>query len=162
MIKNGKLFGKINLYDAAILFLLVILLICGMVKFKTFNRVDDTSTLGKIQYTILVKDVRGYTYEALKSGDTVYDSETDISIGTITKVVASDVEIIRSNSKGEIIKTSNPYKNDVTITIETPGIVNENGYYANKTIELKVGSDKRIETKYCQTTGKITSIEYLD
>ena len=52
------------------------------------------------------------------------------------------------------------FKNDIILTIETPGTVTDSGYYANKSIELKVGSEKEIETRYATTSGKVTSINY--
>ena len=53
----------------------------------------------------------------------------------------------------------NPYKCDIVVTIETPGTVETDAYYANKTIELKVNSTKIIETKYTKTSGTISDIK---
>lgn len=162
MFKNGKLFGKINLYDAGVLFLVLVLIICGMVKFKTFDRMDDDTVSGNIKYTVLVQEVREYTSQALYSGDKLFDTDTDIEIGTITEVETKEASVIKSDINGESKVIVNPYKQDVLITVETPGIVNDSGYFANKSIELKVGSEKKVETKYCQTTGTIMSVEYIE
>ena len=160
MIRNGKLFGKINLFDAAIVLLLVILIIAGVSKFKTFNETVDASDLGKITYTITIYNVRDYTANAFISGDSVYDSGTNVNIGVIKNVEKIPAQSIKTLVDGSVKILENKYKNDVILTIETPGTVTDVGYYANKSIELKVGSEKEIETRYATTFGKITSINY--
>lgn len=160
MIKNGKLFGKINLFDAMILFLIIILIIAGALKFKTFNETVDASTVGKITYNLLVRNVRDYTVQSFVSGDVVYDSGTNINIGTITNIEERNSKTIKSLSDGTTQIIENPYKKDVILTVETPGTANDSGYYANKSIELKVGSEKKIETLYSSTTVEIISVAY--
>lgn len=160
MIKDGKLFGKINLFDAAILLLLLALIIAGISKFRTFNETVDASELGKITYTFTISNVRDYTANAFVSGDSVYDSGTNVNIGTIKKVEAKPARTAKSLADGSVKVLENEYKNDIILTIETPGSVNDIGYFANKSIELKIGSEKEIETRYAISSGKITSINY--
>ena len=62
-------------------------------------------------------------------------------------------------ANGQIVQIAIPNKYKLILVIETDGVENENGFYANKTVELKVGSEKTIETLYIKTTGKITKIE---
>ena len=70
--------------------------------------------------------------------------------------------IAKSMVDGTVKVVENPYKKDVILTIETPGTVTDLGYFANKSIELKVGSEKNIETLYATTIGKIGSIAYSE
>lgn len=160
MIKDGKLFGKINLFDAGILLLVLALVIAGISKFKTFNETADSSNIGNIMYTFEIYNVRGYTADAFVSGDSVYDSGTNVNIGVIRNVETRPAKIIKTMADGSVKVIENEFKKDVILTIETPGTVNNVGYYANKSIELKVGSEKEIETRYATTSGKIASIKY--
>lgn len=162
MIKDGKLFGKINLFDAAILILVLALIIAGISKFKTFNKTVDASELGSITYTLEIYNVRDYTLSAFQSGDTVYDSGTNVNIGTIKNIEAVPAQTVKTLVDGSTKILENEYKKDIILTIETPGSATVNGYYANKTIELKVDSEKEIETLYAITFGKITSINYSE
>lgn len=162
MFKDGKLFGKINLFDFAIVVLVIILIIAGATKFKTFDKTVDASAMGKIQYTFLIKDVRSYTADALVSGDIVFDSATNINIGTITNVKKEPAKVTKSLADGSTKIFENEYKNDVILTIETPGTMSNTGYFANKSIELKVGSEKEIETLYMTSLGKVASISYIE
>ena len=162
MLKNGKLFGKVNLFDAAIIILVLILVIVGISKFKIFDSTVDSNSSGKIKYTVLINDVRDYTIKALQSGDIVYDTTTDINIGKITNIESRNAKTIKSLASGQAIVAENPYRKDIILTIETPGSNTNNGYFANKSIELKVGSEKKIETLYTMSMGKISSIEYVE
>lgn len=161
MIKDGKLFGKINLFDAAILFLILILIVAGILKFKTFNKTaNGDASLGKITYTMIINNVRDYTADSFVSGDAVYDSGTNIQIGNITNIATRDARIIKSLVDGRTEIVENPYRKDIILTVETPGTSTENGYYANKSIELKIGSEKKIKTLYSVTTAEISSLIY--
>lgn len=162
MIKNGKLFGKINLFDFAIILLIVALIIAGVTKFKTFDKTVDASSMGKIRYTFLIKDVRSYTADSLVSGDAVFDSATNINIGTIVDVQKSPAKVVKTLANGSISTFENEYKNDIVLTIETSGTMSNAGYFANKSIELKVGSEKEIETLYTACLGKVASIQYIE
>lgn len=162
MIKEGKLFGKINLFDAAILLLIVALIIAGITKFKTFNETVDAETPGKINYTLIINNVRDYTVLAFASGDVVYDSGTANKIGVVKNVEAKNARMARVLGNGTVKILDNPYRKDLILTIETPGTETDSGYYANKSTELKVGSEKGIETCYATTQGRIGSIVYSE
>ena len=130
----------------------------AILKFGKFNNKTDESSTQTIEYKIEVKSIREFTINALASGDTVYDSQTGVNIGKITNVEKKPAETYDVAENGEIMKVYNPYRYDIVITIETPGDTSKDAYYANKTIELKLDSEKKIETKYAKTTGKIMEI----
>ena len=156
--KDGKVFGKINILDFFVLLVIVLLVIGAILKFGKFNNKTDESSTQTIEYKIEVKSIREFTINALASGDTVYDSQTGVNIGKITNVEKKPAETYDVAENGEIMKVYNPYRYDIVITIETPGDTSKDAYYANKTIELKLDSEKKIETKYAKTTGKIMEI----
>ena len=156
--KDGKVFGKINILDFFVLLVIVLLVIGAILKFGKFNNKTDESSTQTIEYKIEVKSIREFTINALASGDTVYDSQTGVNIGKITNVERKPAETYDVAENGEIMKVYNPYRYDIVITIETPGDASKDAYYANKTIELKLDSEKKIETKYAKTTGKIMEI----
>lgn len=162
MFKNGKIFGKVNLLDGTVLVLVIALLIAGALKFRTFNKTVDSNSNGKVVYTFIINNVREYTLSAFKSGDNVFDGMTDVNIGHIIKVDAKDANIINALADGTTILSDNPYKKDIILTIEAPGSSTSTAYFANKSIELKIGSEKNIKTLYAETAGKIASIEYIE
>lgn len=154
---KSKIF-KFNIVDLAAVILIVILVSAANAKFNKYNVKTGDSSETTINYTILVNNVRDYSLEAYQVGDTVYDSLTGVKIGTILKIESRDAVTYENSENGNVVKISNPYKKDLTLYIETPGTVETNAYYANKSIELKVNSQKAIETKYVKTTGIISDI----
>lgn len=158
--RNGKLFGKFNLFDIAILILILALIAFGIIKYRTLDKTVDTSASGSIIYTMMISNVRDYTVDAFVIGDTVFDSGTNVNIGKITNVESRPTKLVRVLKDGTAKVLENEYRNDIILTIETVGSSTNEGYYANKSIELKVGSEKEIETKYAKTYGKISSITY--
>lgn len=161
-IKDGKLFGKINVFDVVICLLIIALVVAGFKKFKIFNNAVDATSAGKVTYTFVINDVRDYTANAFVSGDYLFDTNTDINIGKITDVEIKDAKVMKSLATGKSVFAENPYKRDVILTIESPGSMTNDAYFANKSVELKVGSEKKVETRYAMVTGKVGSISYTD
>lgn len=159
MFKDGKLFGKINIVDLSVIIIIILLIVGATIKFGNFNSKTEETENQTIEYKLEIKNVRDYTLNALVSGDAVYDSQTGINIGTITDVEYTTAKTYEGLITGEIVLVENPYKCDIVLTIETPGTVETDAYYANKTIELKINSAKIIETKYTKTSGTISDIK---
>lgn len=149
---------KFNIIDVAVLLVVFLVIWGASIKFNKYNVKTDESSEGTILYTIDITNVRNYSLEAYQSGDAVYDSLTGVNIGTIQKIESADAVSYENREDGELVKVVNPYKKDIVLYIETPGTIENNAYYANKSIELKVNSQKAIETKYVKTTGIISNI----
>ena len=156
MTENKK--KKINIIDLLTVLVVILLIVAAYVKFGKYNVKTEESSQETIVYTVDVYSVRDYTALAYQSGDIVFDSLTGVNIGVIQNVEITDAVTYEPAQDGKLVKATNPYKKDLVITIETPGTVENNAYYANKSIELKVNSQKAIETKYAKTTGTISSI----
>ena len=149
---------KFNIIDLMVLVVIILVIWGASLKFGKYNVKTDDSSEGTILYTIDVANVRDYSLQAYQSGDVVFDSLTGVNIGTIQKIEATDAVTYENKEDGNLVKVVNPYKKDIVLYIETPGTVENNAYYANKSIELKVNSQKSIETKYVKTTGIISNI----
>lgn len=149
---------KINIIDLLTILVVILLIVAAYVKFGKYNVKSEESSQGTLLYTVDIYSVRDYTADAYQSGDIVFDSLTGVNIGVIQNVESVDAVTYETAENGKLVKTTNPYKKDVVLTIKTPGTVEANAYYANKSIELKVNSQKSIETKYAKTTGTISSI----
>ena len=149
---------KINIVDLLVVGVIIVLIIAAYIKFGKYNTKTEESSENTIIYTMNVLNVRDYSANAYKSGDVVYDSLTGVNIGVIKDIEQTDAMTYEITEKGDIVKIINPYRRDLVIYIETPGTVENNAFYANKSIELKINSQKAIETKYAKTTGTISGI----
>lgn len=151
---------KFNILDIAVVIIILLLVFATFMKFRNYNaEASENSSLEKIEYTIKIYGVREYTSNAFEIGDKIYDTQTNAEIG---KIVNKEIMTTTSYEKienGELIKVEVPERYDLMLTLETEGTITQNGYFANRSVELKVGSDKQIETRYVRTTGKIMNIE---
>ncbi|MBQ6860328.1 MAG: DUF4330 family protein [Clostridia bacterium] len=155
--QNKKRF-RFNIVDVIIVLVVAVVIGAAYMKFNKYNVKTDESSQENIVYNISIYNVRDYSADAYRSGDAIFDSLTGVNIGVIENVTMADAVTYETTENGKLVKVTNPYKKDVVLTVKTPGTVEANAYYANKSIELKVNSQKTIETKYAKTTGTISSI----
>ena len=144
---------KINILDLSVILIILLLIFAASVKFKNYNADDgENASLERIEYAIRIGNVREYTAEAFEIGDKVYDSQTNVVIGEIREKEIEPNISYEKIETGELIKSEVPNRYNLTLVLETDGSVTQDGYYANRSVELKVGSDKQIETLYAKTT----------
>ena len=154
---------RFNVVDILIVCLIILAIIAVKVRFKKYNSADGTSSQGqKIAYEMVFNGVRQFTVDAFEVGDTVFDNLTGVEIGHITSKNTIPAETFVNMQDGSILKSTMADKWDLCIGIETDGLVSDSAYYANKTVELKVGSDKTIDTKYAKSSGKISKIQVIE
>ena len=150
---------KINIVDIAAIALILAVGITIKMRFQKYNMMDDTQAqMSQIQYTMKFSNIRQFTADAFQIGDTVFDKQTGVEIGKIVaKEQQPNISLV-GLIDGQIAKSEVPNKSDLILTIESDAIINDSGYYANKTIEIKVGSEKIIETLYAKSEGRILSL----
>ena len=158
MTETKKKRFKINIVDVILVLVVALVIGAAYMKFNKYNVKTENSSQETIVYNISIYNVRDYSADAYKSGDAIFDSLTGVNIGVIEDVAMVDAVTYETSENGKLVKVTNPYKKDVVLTVKTPGTVESNAYYANKSIELKVNSQKTVETKYAKTTGTISSI----
>ena len=152
-------FKKINIYDIGALLLVFALCFAAYLKFGIIEHTKIDAEMTNIEYTITFNNLRKYSVDTFQSGDTLYDTQTKMEIGKITKIESEPAKKIVETTKGEAKTFVNPERFDVTITVETEGMEKENGYFANRSVELKVGSTKQVETLYICSYGIVKSIK---
>lgn len=151
--------NKFNIIDISVIILVLILILAATVKFGNYNKTnDDTAKIDTINYKIKISNVRNYTVDAFVIGDTLYDTQTNVEIGKIIDKEVTDAKGYEVIKSGKIVETKVPNKYDLVLVIETQGTIDNSGYFANRSVELKVGSEKIIETLYAKSTGIITEI----
>ena len=158
--KQGKLFGKISIIDIIVVLAVVVIGFGLYVRFTSSGPKVETVTQ-KIEYTMIVKDVREGTVNALKKGGNMYDTTTKEYIGTIVDAVPAAAIGYESLENGEFVATELPEKFDVTVTVQLDGKVNSTGYYTSNNATLTVGSRYLFTSKYAKTTGEIMDIKEI-
>ncbi len=150
---------KFNIIDVLVIFLVLVMGLAIHYRFKSYHRIgDETAVQNQMTYEMRFSSVRSFTIDAFEVGDTVYDSLTGVEIGQIADKRVQNATTHVNLNDGSIVKTDLEGRYDLILQIETNGIINESGYYASNTVELKVGSEKKVETLYAKSTGKIIKI----
>ena len=160
MDKNGKLFGKISIIDAAAI-LLVIVLASGIgVRYRS-RITTAVKSHETFRYVIDVSTVRDYTVDALKKGGNVTDKRSEKVLGKIVDVQVEDTKESATTADGRIIDIEVPDRYTCLVTIEADGKESDESYVLDDSTELAVGRHVELYTQYCKTSGEIKSVEIV-
>ena len=140
MIKNGKLFGKINLFDCLVILLVFVLIFA--VGMKVLSHQETVTNTVNATYELKIESVRDVTVNALHKGDNVYHFESNQIIGTI-----------------EDIKTvENRY--DVIITVKTTAVRHDTGNLIVGKVKLVEGVQFRAATLFANCQAKVQNLQW--
>ena len=158
--ERGRLFGVINIIDVIVIILAVVL-VCGVyVKFSKNERTAaGSSSLEKVTYQMEIKTVREGLCGDLKEGDKVWNQESGVELGTITGVSVTPAELPKSLADGTYVSGSVQDRYDVVLTIEGDCQILNGRYFIQKSDEISINQEKKIQTKYCETTGTVIGID---
>ena len=170
---KGKLFGKINVVDIAVI-LVVVIAIVGVVLTKTkldHSKIlsDDSNMLikssaelDKLEIALEVKEVRDITRDAIIVGDDVYQVANDKFLGTVARVESKPAMRDVKGDDGTIYVAEVPERYDVTIFVETEGKKKEDGFYTESNVQLLYGREMEIKTSTVQTMPTVAGISVVD
>ncbi len=159
--EKGRLFGKLNIID--LLVILLILAVLGRFVMKVdFKQANDGKGVEvetqTVEYDFVVLNVRDVTVAAVQEGDAVKDSKTNVSMGTVTKVESVPHVDEFITPEGEVMLVESKIYYDMTVTLETPAIANENTILVNKK-ELRVGAQITLQAANFSISGNVWRIE---
>ena len=118
MIKNGKIFGKINIFDFIVLILVILLLVGAFAFFglKSLKSGNNTQ-LKEITYKIVLEDVRAETVNSFEPGQIIFGNSSKKQIGLITAVESKDAVTVMETLNGKLINAPVEDKYDLTLTM---------------------------------------------
>ncbi len=157
--EKGKLFGKINIIDLCVV--LVVVLAFSLFALKKVSLKKTENAGAEITYTVNVKSIRIQTVNELENskGMNAFMGKTGEALGVIGEVSPKEAQDFVVDKNGNYVKTVQPDRYDVTITITTTGTENANGVFTEGGKQLFIGEDVTISTNNIETTGEVTSIE---
>jgi len=158
MDKNGKLFGRLSVFDIAVVIILIVVAAGTFYKFhsKLTNVSGGQKTLA---YTVTISGVRDFTLPYFKTGLACFDTKTGEQIGTIVAVSSEPFKDTYADINGVPQTLEVPNEIKITLDIETPGLETDAGFFANGTYELKAGSTVGMTTKYSSVAMFIESVK---
>ncbi|MEA5082670.1 MAG: DUF4330 domain-containing protein [Lachnospiraceae bacterium] len=155
--EKGKLFGKINVIDCCVLLLIIALGIGAYVKFG-MEKTSNSAAMQPISYSVKIEKVRKVALNNVQIGDTLFDKTSGNAIGTIVAVDSEQATERIKMPNGTIVRGNVENRINLILTVEAEGVVNDSGWFVNKTYELLVGSKKKFITKYFECEGSVNEI----
>ncbi len=161
--EKGKVFGKINIIDMAII-LLVVALFAG-VGYKLFfqknNGVSEQPTKKeKVEVSFLVKGCTPEIKDSIKKGDKLIVNN-QLSDAEVTAVEVSNSKTTTVDEKGNLSVAENPLVVDLKINVNILGDVSEAGVTFNDEM-IKVNADFILETMSFYANAKIIEVALVD
>ena len=118
---------KFNLIDFLIVIAVIAVIVVIAFRSGLVENLANNAKGKTIVYTVKIGDVQNESFNFIDIGEKLYNDETDAYIGTIVdkRVETSKVYII--STEGKIVKTEQPGRADIYLTVEAKGTVNANG-----------------------------------
>ena len=156
--ERGRFFGVISVIDVLVV---VIVLVLGAAVYMRFFENEQTATAvsnDEFSYQVMLRNVRSMTADAIRVGDSIYDTENGTLLGVVTNIETADAQRQLALEDGTYVMVPVENRYDVTITLDVSGLISNGRYYAARTYELSVNSDISFYTKYLSTSGVVWKI----
>lgn len=154
--KQGKLFGKINIIDLFIVFIIISAIAILGVKFST--GVTTGGATVPVTYTIKVEGVRKTSEKYFVPGEKVYNDKDEfmgeiVAVNNVREAVKYEL-----TSKGEYAEITNPSRIDLEVKIKANATENDKGYYIDGKVSVLAGSTKNLSTKDIEFHGTVIDV----
>lgn len=158
MMKNGKLFGKINLFDFLVILLILVLIFAIGMKFL-FNKETVTNSVD-VTYELKIESVRDVTANAFQKGDTIYHYDLNEIIGTVEDVQSVPATDPMNTLTGEAIEVPLEDRFDVIITVKSTAVQHETGNLMIGKMKLVEGGQFRAATLLANCMCKVQNLQW--
>ncbi|MCL1877833.1 MAG: DUF4330 family protein [Defluviitaleaceae bacterium] len=130
MIRDAKLFGKINIID-----LFIIIAIIGAVGFaihqvRAGGSIIAPTDTHMFYVSFFAEEVEGFTADALRgnAGVNVFDHSRGVFLGTLESYDIQPAIIWNADHEGNTVQSDKPGFNSVTITARIEAVSSEHGF----------------------------------
>ncbi|MCL2699711.1 MAG: DUF4330 domain-containing protein [Defluviitaleaceae bacterium] len=161
MDKNGKIFGKVSIFDLIIILLIIVVGFGSVYKF-TSERTNVEGGQRPLVYTIGIPNVRDFTLQYYQVGLRCFCSRTGEELGTITAVRSEPFMDVQPDLRGNALLVEVPGRIKIELDLETMGLETDRGFYAAGTFEIRAGSEIMFHTKYVDVTGVVERVSVKD
>ncbi|HHU23449.1 MAG TPA: DUF4330 family protein [Clostridiales bacterium] len=127
MNNKGKLFGKLNIIDAVIIAIIILLLAFFAYRFIQGRNADYGNNSVPVAITFYHEEAPNYVVERLKIGNPVIDANGRINLGTISGFETGDSISFAETSDGEIKTTHKEGYCSLLLTSHAQGYLGPHG-----------------------------------
>jgi len=113
---KGRLFGKVNIIDLAIILIILAVVMGSLYKFKLYDR--HTSDERPVTVTLMLREVSQETVNALQVGDQLTESTENLPLGKIISKEVRKALKEAPTADGRLVEAESPNKYDVVLITE--------------------------------------------
>lgn len=157
---KGKLFGKVSIVDVIVVFVILLAIVAGYLRFSGTNTAVVSNNT-EFYYTITAKNIRETNVKLLlESIGTQFrlGGKGNSSMGVLVDCESVDARASITKTDGSVVMATIPEKYDVTLTLKVVGNVNENGYFTPEAHEICAAKEYNITNIYCNITGFVNKV----
>lgn len=162
MIKNGKLFGKINLFDFIVLLLVLVLIVGIGYKFLVLDK-EKASNMVEVTYELKIETVRDVTVNAFEKakekGHSLYQYTSEDILGTVTGVNSVEAMDPMDNLTGQTVLAPVVDRYDLTVTVKGTAVRQEDGTLMMGKTKLVEGGELRVATQLAHCIAKVQNVQ---
>lgn len=159
MIKNGKLFGKINLFDLLVILLILVLVVGIGYKFLVIDKEVAKNTV-EVTYDLKIETVRDVTVNAFREGDTVYHYKLEEPIGAVSAVNTSPAMDTLDTLSGEALSVPVEDRYDLVVTVKGTAVRQDDGNLMMGKVKLVEGTELRVATQLAHCTALVENVQW--
>lgn len=144
---NGKLFGKVSIIDALILFVILAGIAGIGYKYSTSKSASPFRAPDKFQLVFYGEEVPDFTATKVKVGDKAKETVKNTDFGNVVDVKLDKSMSVAMTDQGEYHITSRPDMNSLTVTVDCEGVYSDSGvtvqnndFYIGQYLNLKIGN----------------------
>lgn len=129
--KNGKLFGKLNVIDLIIILILIACIVFLCVRFLG-NSAPQATAPDQVRLTFFAPDAPALLAGKCESGEPVTDYDDGTYLGAISLYESEDAyKYEYDDANGEPVKVPDPNKIFLTFSCDGAGYVSDTGLFIN-------------------------------
>ncbi len=159
MLKNGKLFGKLNIFDFAVILLLLVLVFGVGYKFLVLNREEQKNTV-QITYDLSIEAVRDVTVNAFRVGDTVYHYKLDEAIGKVAAISTVPATKELEALDGTVVMAPVENRYNLTVSVTGTAVLQGDGNLMMGKAKIVEGTELRASTQLANCTAVIKNVQW--
>ena len=157
--EKGRLFGKVNIVD-----LLIILIVLAVAAIRVYHFFGPDSTVASTEHVRLAlycEESADYAVEQLVEGAEAWDSENNVTLGTLTEWRVGDSKSYVTDANGEVIQLARDGYCSATLVVEGEGVVGSHGVTIGGTL-YAVGQSMSVYFDDCKLFLRVSGIEVIE
>lgn len=157
-LKNGKIFGKINLVDFLVIIGVIVAIIGIFVRFVLLSENSHTEN-SSFEYVVKVDNVRDCTIQGLEKKGSLYFGKDNAYVGEIVDVEfkTAEYDLVMDNGERKLIERPDRYT--ALVKIQSAGTKTEGRFSDAAERDIAVGGTLAVCSKYVNTTGQIVDFK---